>query len=117
MKKEIVILGSTGSVGVSTLNTVKKNNDFKIRLISTNKNAKKILQQATYNKIKDVIIEDYNVYNNYKSKFKKNKIRLHLGLKNINKVLNKKVTYCVNAISGIEGLEPTLNMILYVKIS
>ena len=30
MKKEIVILGSTGSVGVSTLNTVKKNNDFKI---------------------------------------------------------------------------------------
>ena len=111
MKKEIVILGSTGSVGVSTLNTVKKNNDFKIRLISTNKNAKKILQQATYNKIKDVIIEDYNVYNNYKSKFKKNKIRLHLGLKNINKVLNKKVTYCVNAISGIEGLEPTLNMI------
>ena len=115
MKKEIVILGSTGSVGTSTLNIVKKNNEFKIKLITTNKNAKKILHQAIYNKIKDVIIEDYNVYKNYKSKFKKNKINLHFGIKNINKILNKQVTYCVNSISGIDGLEPTLKMIPLCK--
>ena len=48
MKKKIIILGSTGSIGVNVLNIVSKNNkkDFEILLLSTNKNVKKILNQA-----------------------------------------------------------------------
>ena len=43
MKKKIVILGSTGSVGVNTLKVIRNNkSDFEILLLSTNKNVKKL---------------------------------------------------------------------------
>ena len=45
--KDIFILGSTGSIGLSTLNVIKRDKKkFKIRLLTTNNNAKKILRQA-----------------------------------------------------------------------
>ena len=41
MKKKIVILGSTGSIGKATFNVIKNNqNDFKIILLTTNKNTR-----------------------------------------------------------------------------
>ena len=47
MKKKIVILGSTGSVGKTTFNILKKNSkDFKVELLTTNKNINEILKQA-----------------------------------------------------------------------
>ena len=110
MVKSIVILGSTGSIG-STVLSVIKNNNFKVRLLSTNKNASKLLKQAILYKVKDVIIEDEKKYKNYYKKFKRKKIRLHLGLTNLKKILNKKIYYCVNSISGIDGLSPTLDVI------
>ena len=57
MDKSIIILGSTGSVGSTTLSVIK-NNNFKVKLLSTNKNASKLLKQAILYKVKDVIIED-----------------------------------------------------------
>ena len=47
MTKDLILLGSTGSIGTSTLKVIKKNKtDFKIKLLTTNKNIKKILKQA-----------------------------------------------------------------------
>ena len=47
MRKDLIILGSTGSIGTSTLNVVKKNNKkFRIKLLSTNNNVNKIYLQA-----------------------------------------------------------------------
>ena len=42
MKKKIAILGSTGSIGKSTLQIIKKNNQFDIKLLVTNKNFKEM---------------------------------------------------------------------------
>ena len=48
MRYKISILGSTGSIGITTLNIIKKNKkNFHIHLLSTNNNVKKIYQQAT----------------------------------------------------------------------
>ena len=55
MIKDVVILGSTGSVGTSTLLSLSKVKNYKIKLITTNKNIKKILNQAIRYKVKDVI--------------------------------------------------------------
>ena len=110
MSFRIVILGSTGSIGTTTLSFIK-NKNFKVDLLTTNKNASKILKQAILHRVKDVIIEDEKKYLIYKKIFKKKNIRLHLGLKKIKKILNKKVSYCINSISGIDGLEPTLDVI------
>ena len=72
MKKKIriAILGSTGSVGTSTLLSLSKVKNYKIKLITTNKNIKKILNQAIRYKVKDVIVEDKKVKQNiiHKSK-------------------------------------------------
>ena len=115
MKKEIIVLGSTGSVGSSVLNVINKNKNFKIKLLTTKKNVNKILNQAICHNVKDVIIEDKIKFLRYKSVFLKKKIKLHLGIINIKKILKNKVTYCVNSISGLDGLEPTLNTIPFKK--
>tara|TARA_Y100000816_G_C26068006_1_gene561420 strand:- start:215 stop:1384 length:1170 start_codon:yes stop_codon:yes gene_type:complete len=115
MIKSLAILGSTGSIGSSTLSSIQGNKNYKVKLISTNSNIKKAFQQAIKFKIKDVIIEDKNKYEIYKNKFKKKKINLHLGVKNINKILKKKITFCVNSITGIDGLEPTIKIIPFTK--
>ena len=115
MTKDIIILGSTGSIGTTTLSCLKLDKNFKIRLLTTNSNLKKILKQAIKFKVKNVIVEDKKKFKQYKTIFKKKKIRLFLGSKNINKVIKKKVDYCVSAISGIEGLYPTLQMIPLTK--
>ncbi len=63
MKKKIVILGSTGSIGNTTIELIKKDKkNFSIKLLSTNKNIKKVFQQAKKFNVKNVIINDYNSF-------------------------------------------------------
>ena len=59
MKKKIIILGSTGSIGKSTINIVKKfPNNFNIVAMSTNKNINLILNQSRLLNVKNLIIYD-----------------------------------------------------------
>ena len=115
MNKKIAILGSTGSIGKSTLNSISSDKRFKVQILAANKNAKKLLEQAIHFNVKDVFIQDLRIYNIYRIKFKKKKIRLHHDLKNIHIILKKKIDFCINAISGIDGLEPTLKIIPFTK--
>ena len=47
MTKDIFLLGSTGSIGETTLKVIKKDkSNFKVKLLSTNKNAEKVYKQA-----------------------------------------------------------------------
>ena len=74
MIKKIAILGSTGSIGKSTLNSISSNKTYKVEILAANKNAKKLLQQAILYKVKDVFIQDFETYNINKIKFKKKKL-------------------------------------------
>ena len=58
MVNDIVILGSTGSIGNSVLDSIKFQKNFKVKLLTTNKNSKKVLNQAIKYNVKDVIIEN-----------------------------------------------------------
>ncbi len=112
MIKNVVIMGSTGSIGTSSLTVLKKNKNYKIHLLTTKSKVHKIFNQAVKFKVKNVIIEDKKKYLNFKKKFKLKNINLYLGIKNIKKILkSKKIDYVINSISGINGLEPTLNII------
>ena len=64
MQQKVVILGSTGSIGSSTLSILSGKN-FKVELLTTNKNVNKILKQAILHKVKNVIIEDKFKYLKY----------------------------------------------------
>ena len=116
MKKKIVILGSTGSIGSTTVQIVKNNlKDFNAIAISTNRNVKKIYKQAKEIKVKNVIISDLKSYLSYKDKFKKKKIKVFNNHFEFKKYLKLKIDYTMCAISGLEGLEPTLDAIKYSK--
>jgi 1-deoxy-D-xylulose-5-phosphate reductoisomerase len=112
-KKTIAILGSTGSIGRSTLEIIKNTNEFKVELIIANKNYSKILDQIKVFKPRIVIVHNEEIYLKIKKKYKNKNI---IFLNNILNVSNyvSTIDVTVSAIPGIAGLEPTL---LFTKIS
>jgi len=113
VKKKIIILGSTGSIGLSTVNIFKRDQkNFEVVLLSTNKNINKIIKQAIFFKTKYLIISDYNSYLFAKSKYKNLNLKIYNTFSIINKIFKKKnIYYSMSAIVGIEGLKPTLELI------
>ena len=113
MKKTISILGSTGSIGLSTFKIIdKKRKDFIINLLSANKNYKLILKQIKKYKPKYFIINDSAIYLKFKKHiFKKTKILNKFDQLN----LKKKTDLTISAIPGIAGLEPTIKLIKFTK--
>lgn len=72
MKKKIIILGSTGSIGTNTVNIIKKNHrNFSVVLLSTNKNIKKVYNQAKVLGVKNIVVTDKIYYNKAKKIYKK----------------------------------------------
>jgi len=73
MKKTIAILGSTGSIGKNLVKIIEKNkHDFKVELLSTDKNYKDIYKQANKLKVKHIIINNEISYQvALKKRFKK----------------------------------------------
>ena len=56
-KRKIAVLGSTGSIGESTLKVLKKNrSSFIIELLTANNNYKKLIKQAKIFKPKNILI-------------------------------------------------------------
>jgi 1-deoxy-D-xylulose-5-phosphate reductoisomerase len=113
MKKKICILGSTGSIGKSTLEIISKNKkDFDVVLLSGNHNVKLLIAQAK--KYKPRYIYSNNLYfkENLKIFCKNNNINLIDDLSLLKKI---KFDITVAAISGIAGLVPTINIIKFSK--
>mgnify|MGYP001394246042 CR=1 FL=1 len=116
MNKDIIILGSTGSIGTSTLNIIRRNKKkFNIKLLTANNNIKKILSQSIEFKVNKIVIQNKKKYIKFENQFKRNKIQVFFELEKALKSINKKVHYTINAISGIDGLEPTIKIIKYTK--
>ena len=117
MKKKIAIFGSTGSIGKNTLDIIKKNkNDFDIVLLTANKNYKKLFKQALEFNVKNILLYDSNSFDILKKKIKsKNKIKIFSEKNKIKDILKKKIDYSMCAISGLDGLKPTLEAISVSK--
>ncbi len=115
MKKKIAILGSTGSIGKTTFNIIKKNKkDFEVTLLTTNKNVNLVIKQARILRVKNIIISSRAHY--LKAiKIKNKNFKIYNNLENINKIIKKKLDYCMCAITGLAGLKPTLSCIKLTK--
>ena len=112
--KKIIILGSTGSIGKQTLQIIKKDKkNFKVVLLSTDKNINLITKQIKTFKVKNVVVTNNKKFEILKKKFKK--INIFPDFENLDNKIKGKVDYTISAISGIEGLRPTINIIKKTK--
>ena len=116
MKKKVVILGSTGSIGTSTLGVIKKNiKKFDVILLTANNNYKKLISQAKEYKAKNVLIYNKTFYNLVKTALKNEKTKVFSNNTPINKIINTKIDYTMSAIVGLAGLQPTIDAIKVSK--
>ena len=112
MKIKIAILGSTGSIGETTLNIIKKNRSkFDVELLTANNNYRKIIKQAKIYKPKNVLISNKKYYLKVKKKLINKNIKVFFGDTPINHIIKKKVDFTVAAIVGVNGLKPTVEAI------
>ena len=112
--KKIIILGSTGSIGKQTLEIIRKDkNKFKVLLLSTDKNINLISKQIKTFKVKHIVVTNKKKYEILKKRFRK--IKIFSDFNKIDKELKEKADYTMSAISGIEGLRPTINIIKKTK--
>ena len=116
MKKKIAILGSTGSIGKSTIDILRKDKkNFDVVLLTTNNNYREILKQAKEFKVRNIVINNNKHYLNLKKKIKNKKINIFNNFESFNKKFKTKIDFTMSAISGLEGLKPTLNLIKFTK--
>ena len=116
MKKKIVILGSTGSIGKTLIEIIKKDKKkFNILLLTANKNYKTILKQAKKFKVKNIIIKNKESYLKSLKLNRDKKLKIYNNFDNFHKIFKNKVDYTMSSITGIDGLEPTIKIIKHTK--
>tara|TARA_B100001179_G_C18565528_1_gene392598 strand:- start:44 stop:1207 length:1164 start_codon:yes stop_codon:yes gene_type:complete len=116
MKKKIAILGSTGSIGESTLDIVRRDKqNFEVSLLTAKNNYTKLLNQALEFNVKNILIYNDKHIDYLKQKLKSRKTNIFSKNMKLNRILNKKIDYTMSAISGLDGLKPTLEAIEFSK--
>ena len=116
--KKIAIFGSTGSIGSSLLKIIKDDQkNFKIELLTANKNYKKLIKQVKLFNVKNIIVTDYNSFLIATKILKNTQVKVFKNFESLNKIfdINKKIDYSMCAISGFQGLKPTLDIIKFTK--
>ena len=116
--KKVAIFGSTGSIGTSLINIIKKDKkNFKIELLTTNKNYKKLIKQAKFFNTKNIIITDKKSFLICSRILKNKGINIYNNFDSLTKIFkNKKIDYTMSAISGFPGLKPTVDIIKFTKV-
>ena len=116
--KKIAIFGSTGSIGSSLLKIIKADQkNFKIELLTANKNYKKLIKQVKLFNVENIVITDYNSFLITTKLLKDTKVKVFNNFDSLNKIFNtnNKIDYSMCAISGFKGLKPTLDIIKFTK--
>ena len=115
MIRKIAILGSTGSIGKTTLKIIERDKkNFKIELLTTNRNYRLLLKQAKKFNVKNIIITDKKNYHIALSK-KIKSIKIFNDFSKFEKIFPRKIDYVMSSIVGLDGLIPTINIIKHTK--
>ena len=116
MKKKIIILGSTGSIGTTTIKIISRDkNSFEVLLLTGNKNYKKLFLQAKKVSCKNILVYDEENYLLSLKRNKNNDLNIYNNINEFIKTLKGKVDYTMSAIVGIAGLQPTADAIKISK--
>ncbi len=109
-KKNIAILGSTGSIGTQALDVVRANTDtFVVEVLTGNGNADLLIKQAIEFNPNTVVIADESKYKQVKDALQPHDIKVFAGKKAIAEVVEmESIDLVLAAIVGYAGLESTI---------
>lgn len=113
LKKKIALLGSTGSIGTQTLDVVSAHSDkFEISVLTANKNADLLIEQALKFAPNAVVIVDESQYKKVEEALWKADIKTYSGEKALAEVVQMdEIDIVLTALVGFAGLNPTIKAI------
>lgn len=113
MKKGIAILGSTGSIGTQALEVIETYPEkFDLQVITANRNADLLIEQALKFQPNAVVIVDESQYERVKQALWNEEVHVYAGSEALKQVVEfNEVDIVLTAMVGYAGLEPTLSAI------
>ncbi len=110
MKQKVTILGSTGSIGVQTLDIIRENPElFEVATLTANRGWESLARQAIEFDVDSVVISDDKFYTPLKEALAEYDIKVYCGDEALEQVCrNSEVDVVVNALVGYAGLRPTV---------
>jgi len=116
-KKNIAIIGSTGSIGTQALEVIRENPDhFVVEVLVANSNADLLIKQALEFNPNAVVIADESKYQYVKEALQKADIKVFAGAKAVEQIVEMETIDLVLAsIVGYAGLASTINAIKHKK--
>ena len=113
MKKQIAILGSTGSIGKQTLEVIAEHPDlFEVYAITAHRSADLLIQQARQFRPEVVVIADESLYKKVSDALSDLPIKVWAGADALCQVVEAEpIHIVVTAMVGFAGLRPTVSAI------
>jgi 1-deoxy-D-xylulose-5-phosphate reductoisomerase len=113
MKKNIAILGSTGSIGIQTLEVIKVHTDlFNVEVLTANNNSSLLISQAKKFKPNAVVIVNERKYTEVNNALKFLGIKVFTGAESIDQIVTSdEIDVVLTALVGYSGLKPTISAI------
>ncbi len=110
MKQKLAILGSTGSIGVQSLDIARENSDrFEVRVLTAHSSWQRLAEQARSFDVDTVVIADEQYYQPLREALADTDIKVYAGEEAVAQVASGGDTdVVVNALVGYAGLAPTV---------
>ncbi|KMT23076.1 1-deoxy-D-xylulose-5-phosphate reductoisomerase [Clostridium cylindrosporum] len=111
--KNLVILGSTGSIGTQALEVIRqKKSSYNVLALSANSNIEVIIDQYKEFKPKYIVISNYESYKILKDKLKNENVNILYGVEGLIEVSTlKEADMVLTSVMGMIGLKPTIEAI------
>lgn len=113
MKKQIAILGSTGSIGTQALQVIEEHPDlYEVYAITANNRVDKLIEQARKFQPEAVVIANEDKYQQLKDALADLPIKVYAGAEALCEIVESgPVNIVLTAMVGYAGLKPTINAI------
>lgn len=113
MKKQIAILGSTGSIGTQALQVIEEQSDqYEAYVLTANNRVEELIAQARKFKPEAVVIANETKYAQLKEALADLPIKVYAGTDAICQIVeDSEIDIVLTAMVGYAGLKPTMNAI------
>jgi len=109
LTRTVTVLGSTGSIGVSTLSLFEESKaDVEILALTAGRNVERLIEQALRWRPRVAVIEDESQLPKLKTRLARTGIEAAAGPKAVSDVAGEGADWVMSAIVGAAGLAPTL---------